>query len=192
MIKDTKSPEEIIEEELTDLEVNLRQLKVRYDQFFYGNLKQPPTMLRGQVERMVRKYANVTMRGFAHRFRFNNLLIRYQAYSELWARKMRSQEEGNRPGLAARGRPEPQEQLVTRTRIADPRAEPERLREIYEKFVECRAQRHQDKKTVSFDKFVRGVAGQAAQLRKSTGCAEIELRLIVKNDQVQLKARPGD
>ncbi|NIM02397.1 MAG: hypothetical protein GTN89_16745, partial [Acidobacteria bacterium] len=37
-----KTEEEIIEEDLSALELNIRQLKVLYDQFFYGNLKQPP------------------------------------------------------------------------------------------------------------------------------------------------------
>ena len=192
MIEKEKSPEEILEDDLDDLEQKLRHLKVRYDQFFYGNQKLPPTMQRSQVDGLVRKYANVSMRSFIHRYRFNNMLIRYQAYSELWNRRMRTYEEGDRPSVASRNRPELKEQLVAQARVADPRAEPHRLREIYEKFVACRAERDKNKKTVSFDKFVRGVAGQAAQLRKSSGCGEIELRLVVKNDQVQLKARPGD
>jgi hypothetical protein len=191
MIEQPKSPEEIIEEDLAELELNLRQLKVRYDQFFHGNLKLPPTMLRSQVDRTIRRYGNVTMRGFAHRYRFNNLLFRYQSFCELWGRKMRLQEEGDRPGLAARSQHEVAEKLVARTRVADPKSNPDQLREIYTKFVESRKKNGQKKKPVSFDKFVRGVAGQAAQLRKSSGCAEIELRLVVKNDQVQLKARPG-
>ena len=191
MIEQPKSPEEIIEEDLTDLEQKIRQLKVRYDQFFYGNQKLPPSMLRSKVDAMIRKYANITMRGFAHRYRFNNLLFRYHAYSELWGRMMRTQEEGDRPGLAARSQHQVAEKLVARARVSDPKSDPDQLRDIYKKFVESR-QRSGKKKPVSFDKFVRGIAGQAAQLRKSSGCAEIELRLVVKNDQVQLKARPGN
>jgi len=187
-----KTAEEIIEEELTELDHKLRQLKVRYDQFFYGNQKLPPTMLRSQVDRLIRKYANVSMRGFAHRYRFNNMLFKYQSYSELWARKMRVQEEGDRPGLAARTQHQVPEKLVARARVADPKADPDQLRDIYKKFVETRQRNGSKKKPVSFDKFVRGIAGQAAQLRKSSGCAEIELRLVVKNDEVQLKARPGN
>ena len=192
MLERPKTAEEIIEEELTELDHKLRQLKVRYDQFFYGNQKLPPTMLRSQVDRLIRKYANVSMRGFAHRYRFNNMLFKYQSYSELWARKMRVQEEGDRPGLAARTQHQVPEKLVARARVADPKADPDQLRDIYKKFVETRQRNGSKKKPVSFDKFVRGIAGQAAQLRKSSGCAEIELRLVVKNDEVQLKARPGN
>jgi hypothetical protein len=187
-----KSADEIIEEELSELDHKLRQLKVRYDQFFHGNQKLPPTMLRGQVDRLVRKYANISMRGFAHRYRFNNMLYRYQSFSELWARKMRVQEEGDRPGLAARSQHQVVEKLVARARVADPKSNPDQLRDIYKKFVESRQRNGNKKKPVSFDKFVRGIAGQAAQLQKSSGCAEIELRLVVKNDEVQLKARPGN
>lgn len=191
MIERPKTEEEIIEEELADLELGLRQLKVRYDQFFHGTEKLPPWSLRGKIDRMVQKYLHVAMRNSAHRFRFNNLLYRYQAYTELWARKMRTQEEGNRPNIAARNQPQVTEKLIARKRVADPKADPDQLREIYDKFVESRRKTGQTKKPVSFDKFVRGIAGQAAKLRKSSGCAEIELRVVVKNDEVQLKARPG-
>ena len=192
MFDEPKSAEEIIEEELATIELRLRQLKIEYDRFFNGGLKLPPWMLRGQVDRMVRKYSNLTMRNHIHRFRFNTLVTRYHAYVELWGRKMRCQEEGDRPGLAARSRHHVAEQLVARARVAGAKANPDQLREIYDKFVESRKLRGQEKKPVSFDKFVRGINRQAAQLRKSSGCAEIELRLIIKNDQVQLKARPGN
>jgi len=192
LFEDPKSPEELIDEDLTTIELRLRQLKIEYDRFFNGGLKLPPWMLRGQLDRMVRKYSNLSMRSFAHRFRFNTLVTRYHAYVELWGRKMRDQEEGDRPGLAARSRHQVAEQLVARTRVADPAANPDQLREIYRKFIESRKIREPKKKPVSFDKFVRGVSRQATQLQKSFGCAEIELRLVIKNDQVQLKARPAN
>jgi hypothetical protein len=44
---------------------------------------------------------------------------------------------------------------------------------------------------LSFQKFVRGISSQTQRLRKESGCAEIELRVVVKDDQVQVKARPG-
>jgi hypothetical protein len=179
-----------IEEELSELDMKLRQLRIQYQQFFNGGMKLPPWMLRTEVDRIVRRYANTTMKSFAHRYRFNNIQSKYQSYCELWGRQMRIQEEGTRPSVAARSKPKVQEQLVARARVSDPSADPEALKEIYTRFVEARSQ-HGQKKGVSFDKFVKGVAGQAAQLRKSSGCGEIELRLVVKDDQVQLKARPG-
>jgi hypothetical protein len=192
LVEDPKTPEEIIEEDLDQLELRLRQLKIEYDRFFNGGLKLPPWMLRSQVDRMVRRYANISMRNFTHRFRFNTMVTRYHAYVELWGRKMRVQEEGSLPGLPARGRRPAVERLLARTRIADPKANPEKLRDIYAKFVESQERRGGVKKSVSFDKFVRGIAAQAAQLQKSSGCAEIELRLVLHKDQVQLKARPGN
>ena len=47
------------------------------------------------------------------------------------------------------------------------------------------------KREITFDAFVRRVAAQAEQLRSSSGCEEVELRLVVDEDKVQLKARPG-
>ena len=185
-----QTDEPTIEEQLADLEIKLRQLRVQYQQFFNGGMKLPPTVARAEVDRIVRRFANLTLRTFAERYRFNNLQAKYQSYCELWGRQMRTQEEGERPSVAARQRVQVSEQLVARARVANPSAQQEQLKEIYSRFIEARSQ-HGQKKGLSFDKFVKGVAGQAAQLQKSSGCAEIELRLVVKDDQVQLKARPG-
>jgi hypothetical protein len=38
---------------------------------------------------------------------------------------------------------------------------------------------------------MRGVESQVQRLRRQAGCDQIELRLVVKDDKVQLKARPG-
>jgi hypothetical protein len=44
---------------------------------------------------------------------------------------------------------------------------------------------------VGFSDFVRGVASQAKNLRKKSGCEQIELRLVVVDRKVHLRARPG-
>ena len=43
---------------------------------------------------------------------------------------------------------------------------------------------------VSFEAFVRGIGKQADRIRAKSGCAEVDLRIVVADDQVQLKARP--
>jgi hypothetical protein len=44
---------------------------------------------------------------------------------------------------------------------------------------------------LSYQKFVRGISSQTERLRKESGCAEIELRVVVRDDKVQVKASPG-
>src|SRR5688572_29716453 len=72
----------------------MRRLKNRYDQFFSGITKTPPSFERHQIEAMVHEISKQKMRDNTRRFRFNTILSRYNQYREMWARKMREREEG--------------------------------------------------------------------------------------------------
>ena len=82
------------DDELDKLEEDIRRLKSRYDQFFNGITKLPPSFERTQLEAMIHELNRQKMRDNGRRFRFNTLLSRYNQYREMWGRKMREREEG--------------------------------------------------------------------------------------------------
>ena len=63
--------------------------------------------------------------------------------------------------------------------------------ELYDKFIEARRSQNGGKKRLAFENFVRGISNQTRRLQKESGCAEIELRVVVCDQKVQVKARPG-
>ncbi|MDP9191767.1 MAG: hypothetical protein M3P06_08690 [Acidobacteriota bacterium] len=82
------------DDELDKLEEDIRRLKNRYDQFFNGIQKIPPSFERHQVEAVIHEISKQKMRDNTRRFRFNTILSRYNQFREMWARKMREREEG--------------------------------------------------------------------------------------------------
>ncbi len=82
------------DDELDKLEEDIRRLKSRYDQFFSGIQKLPPSFERTQLEARVHEISKQKMRDNGRRFRFNTILSRYNQFREMWARKMREREEG--------------------------------------------------------------------------------------------------
>jgi len=48
-----------LQEDLDRLDVSLRQLQVKWELFFNGAEKKPPSELQTQVEALVRRYGNV-------------------------------------------------------------------------------------------------------------------------------------
>ncbi|HEX6161166.1 MAG TPA: MXAN_5187 C-terminal domain-containing protein [Thermoanaerobaculia bacterium] len=82
------------DEELDKLEEDIRRLKNKYDQFFTGIIKVPPTFERSQVEAFIHEVSKQKMRDNTRRFRYNTILSRYNQFREMWARKMREREEG--------------------------------------------------------------------------------------------------
>jgi hypothetical protein len=85
----------------------------------------------------------------------------------------------------------PREQLVARCRLREDRQDDPELRRLYQRFVDARRRAGEEKRGVSYDKFVRGVLGQTQRLRKQGECAEIELRVVVHDQKVLLKVRSG-
>jgi len=84
-----------IDEELAQLERDIRQLKIEYDMFFGGGRKRPPTEVEWRIEMLIKRYSE---RGgelkFGQRFRFNNLTQTYAKYKDVFRKRMAQREEG--------------------------------------------------------------------------------------------------
>src|SRR5258708_12855541 len=84
-----------IDEELAQLEKDIRQLKIEYDQFFGGGRKRPPTEIEWRIELIIKRYAE---RGgelkFGQRVRYTNLTQTYAKYKDIFRKKMQQKEEG--------------------------------------------------------------------------------------------------
>jgi hypothetical protein len=84
-----------IDEELAQLERDIRQLKIEFDMFFGGGRKRPPTEIEWRIEMLIKRYAE---RGgdlkYGQRFRFNNLAQTYAKYKDMFRKRMAAREEG--------------------------------------------------------------------------------------------------
>ena len=180
-----------IQVDLHRLEVGIRQLKIQYDMFFAGALKREPIELRAEIDRIIKRHANSPIQKYAQRFHLNTLVSRFNSLSELWGKTIRSREEGDRPAPAMSDLEGPREQLVARCRFHDASTNKTDLERLYKRFVETRRRLNTGKRVVSFEKFAIGVSNQSPNLQKKSGCAEIELRVVVCDHNVLVKARPG-
>lgn len=82
------------DDELDKLEEDIRKLKNKYDQFFAGIIKVPPSFERKGLEVTLFEIGRQRMRDSGRRFRYNTLLSRFNQLRELWGRRMREREEG--------------------------------------------------------------------------------------------------
>lgn len=177
-----------IEADIARLEAGIRQLKIQYDMFFAGALPREPFELRNELDRLVRRTSNLSIRKYAHRFHLNTLLARYNSLTELWGKTLRSREEGDRPPAQLaelRGSREPS------CRLGEGDGDEFALRRLYREFESARKRRDADARDIRFESFVQGIRSQATRLRRKTGCRDVELRVVERDGAVQLKARPA-
>jgi len=92
-----------IEEELKQIDFEIRRLKVQYDLYFTGTHPRPPHDQREALGRQLRRFQGVSMTNMAERFLYNSVVNKFNTFQELWIKMTRIKEEGARVHpLAAR------------------------------------------------------------------------------------------
>ncbi len=180
-----------IETDISRLESGIRQLKIKYDMFFAGALPLQPMELREEIERLIRRNSTEPIQRYAHRFHFNSLVSRFNSLSELWGKTIRSREEGERPIPAVAHLRDNRKDSPDQVTITDPEKDVAELRKLHARYLAERCRAEGKTPNISFEKFVKGISSQASRLRQKTDCQGIELRIIVENEKVHLKARAG-
>ena len=84
-----------IDEDLNQIERDIRTLKIEYEQYFGGGRSRPPTDTQWRVDTLIRRYAErVAELSTGQRFRMNNLTQTYAKYQDMWRKKLMQKETG--------------------------------------------------------------------------------------------------
>jgi hypothetical protein len=197
-----------IDEELSQLERDIRQLKIEYDQFFGGGRKRPPTEIEWRIELTVKKYGERSgdMK-YGQRFRYNNLTQTYAKYKDIFRKKVKQKEEATVQrhfGAAAKKIEAERAQRLAEanaryeTAVAEPAAfrmtcsEPERevdkVERLFQAFVEAKKLTGEDTTRLSHAGFNEFVRKKTKDLQERNGCGEVEYIVETVGGQVKLKA----
>ncbi|HXW54416.1 MAG TPA: MXAN_5187 C-terminal domain-containing protein [Candidatus Cybelea sp.] len=85
----------VIDDELGQIERDIRTLKIEFEQFFGGGRKRPPTDTQWRVENLIKRWAErMAELSYGQRFRYNNLTQTYAKYQEMWRKKLVQKESG--------------------------------------------------------------------------------------------------
>ncbi|MDD3802417.1 MXAN_5187 C-terminal domain-containing protein [Desulfuromonas thiophila] len=79
---------------LTDLEQQLADLRLQYEQYFAGVEKRAPLRARETLERQLRQLTRRPVMQTELRLRLQNLSARFYSYASLWERLQRQLDEG--------------------------------------------------------------------------------------------------
>lgn len=200
-----------VDEELGQLDRDIRQLKIEYEQYFGGGRPRPPTDTIWRIEQLIKKYGERGAQlNFSQRFRLNNLSQTYAKYQEMFRKRLRAREEGTvqrHYGAAARAieaerdRRKPaappsapaQEERAARVpsyaaSFSDPSREKEKVEELYNVLLSAKRQAGEKTDSLNFEGFQQFVRTKTEQLRKK-GKGEVEYTVSVEGGQVKLKAK---
>lgn len=189
------------DEELDKLEEDIRKLKNKYDQFFTGIQKMPPVMERHALEVYIYELGKQKMRENARRFRYNQLLSRYNQFREMWGRKMREREEGpldfrrRQAALSTPTEPPPPPPGRVTPRQAESyvkltaESNGEALRDLYDQ-VQTEHKKLGKAPNLTFEQLRTMVEKQSEAVRERYKVDVVGFRVDVVDGKVKLKAKP--
>lgn len=96
---------------VSDLEIQIDRLRALYEQYFMGIEKLEPHVPRKQVERLLQNLRRQRLSNTAQRFRFQQLVQRYNTMQTYWRRVARQIEEGTYRRDVMRARAKAEEKL---------------------------------------------------------------------------------
>lgn len=203
-----------IDEDLSQIERDIRTLKIEYEQFFGGGRKRPPTDTQWRLDTLVRR-CNEKMGelNFGQRFRLSNLTQTYAKYQDFWRKKTAQRETGMQQkhfGAAAKAiEAERERRNATRAgetpgvnvaaragednrafamSFSQPEKEQDKLETLYSKLIEARTETGESSGAPSLKDFEKFVKNKTKDL-KSKGGKEVEYTVSIEGGKVKLKAR---
>lgn len=206
-----------IDEELGQLERDIRQLKIEYDQYFGGGRKRPPTEIEWRIELIVKRYGERSgQMKFGQRFRYNNLTQTYAKYKDIFRKRTQQKEEGRLQrhfGAAAKAieaeRAKAQTSVPTapvavsaaatnvsvtaeasafRMVCSEPEREAEKVEQLYQAFLQAKASAGEETHKLSADGFKEFVRKKTKDLQSKQNCRDVEYVVETVDGRVKLKA----
>jgi len=192
------------DEDLAQLQRDIRQLKIEYEQYFGGGKMRPPADIEWRIDTMLKRYSDRgAQMSYSQRFQYGNLVNMYTKYRDMFRKRLKLKEEGapRHFGAAAREieaqralrRPQPKKQDAARFPFAvswrDPDQEPVKVEQLFTAFREAKAQAGEDTKPLTMDAFQVFVRQKTHQLKSQKDIEEVEYVVTVEGNHARLKVR---
>jgi hypothetical protein len=194
-----------IDEDLGQLERDIRQLKIEYEQYFGGGKARPPSDIEWRIETLLKRYSD---RGaemkYSQRFRYGNLTQMYSKFREMFRKRMKQKEEGTVQrhfGAAAREieaerarqRAETEKSQAVHLPFAvswkDPEHEKKKVEQLFAAFREAKSRAGEDIDALTMEAFQKFVRQKTIELKKQKDVHEVEYIVSLEENHARLKAR---
>ena len=180
-----------IDEALDDLDQNLKRLRIEYEQYFVGTLKRPPSLLQGQVQKVIQQFSAQPPRSTRQKFRFNQLNSRYQVFRQQWGRTLRQIEEGTYKPHRFRVRQLEQQETAVPDRRPQPEAKSKAgngIDALYGALLRAHEKLGEGRTAPDRGKLEELVKRQTAEIRAKHGDAKIRFKVVTENGKAKVKA----
>lgn len=172
---------DLIERELELVEVALKELQIRYEQYFAGVEKREPQGDRQKLTQRLRRLGVHHITQTDLRFRYQNLGLRFHSYAGHWDRILRLMEEGRFHRSTAAP--------VQSTPVAPDPVAPSPLDRLYEQLLEARRSCSIEGPIISRERFAAMISEQREKIRSKFGDREVDFQVVTEDGKPKIKVK---
>jgi len=184
-------------EDIASLEHDLRELIIKYEQYFCGVEKREPLLLLEEVERCARRYQNVAITNTMMKFKYQSLVATLCVHRQKWTRTNRLIEEGkytrdrfkmslHEAEAAQAGSPA---DAPPPAQAAGNRPD-HSLERIFQQYRAAREACNLPVENVTREMIAAAIERQKPAILEKYHCKEVEFAVVIEGGKPRLKARP--
>jgi len=181
-----------VAEDIAKLELDLRELVIKYEQYFFGIEKREPLRLLDSVERAVRRYQNVSIPNTSQRFKYESLVATLSVHKQKWTRTNRLIEEGKfqRDRFRMSLHQAEKAEKPQKPKPVAPAAHDAQIESVYQQYVNARLACNLPVENVTREKLAEAINRQKPALIQKYGCRDVDFVVVIEGGKPSLKARP--
>ena len=181
-----------IPEDIALFEFNIKELIIKYEQYFLGLEKREPLQLLDEVQRAARKYQGYQIINTMQKFKYNTLIARLSSYKQYWNRINRLIEDGKysrdrfkmEMHLKKEGDGAPAREHEHKKSI-----NPE-LQRLFQQFIDARKACHLSTSGITPEMVAAAIEKQKPAIMDKYHCSNVEYVVVVEKGTPKIKVRP--
>jgi hypothetical protein len=173
-------------EDIELFERSLKELIIKYEQYFLGLEKREPLKLLEEVERLSRRYTAAAVSNTMLLFRYNSLKSRLVSYRQYWNRTNRLIEEGK----YSRDRFKMQRSQSSGPQSVPTASSESQVDQLYQEFTEACRLCNITTSNITKEAISATLEKHRAAIREKYQCSDLEFRVMVEDGKPKIKARP--
>jgi hypothetical protein len=175
---------DIIAHKLAGIEQNLKELVIRYEQYFAGGEKREPLKERESLAGRLRRFANHRITQTDLRFKYQNLATRFHTYTGYWDRILRQMDEGHN------ARHVPCRKEMTDKEISSAQKDNQVDEVIYRELLEAHRTCKIEGAAPNQKQVAAFLEKQKDKIQEKFGDRKVEFRVVIEDGKPKIKVRP--
>ncbi len=167
--------------ELAEIEQEIKELTILFEQYFAGIEKREPIKKREAVAKRLRRFVNRRIIQTDLRFRYQTLASRFHSYNTYWDRILRLIDEGRYDRQVAK---------LSRPPLDAPSPPPGDATDVvYRELLDARKACNAEGAAPGRDQVAAFLERQRDKIREKFGDREVEFRVVTEDGKPKIKVR---